>query len=510
VTVSQGPSGSWTANFNPWAASMTNGTGMIWEPLLWFNNLKAGKITPWLAKSYKWSNKGKILTFNLRPGVKWNDGKPFTSKDILFSFQAAKKYADFGYCGCTKAVSKVTAPNATTVQFHLKRPDSSMLFWIGSAEPFPQHYFKGKGDPAKVQLKNPVATGPFMVGNFSPQVFVLKRNKYYWQKGKPYVDALRYPAYSSNDSNQLALVNGEIEYGGVFIPDAQKVYASKSKYNHFWYSGTGAPVALWLNDAQAPFNNVHVRRAINFAIDRTLISKVAEYGYEPPGNGAIMLPGYVKKWADPAAAKSAPAHANVTKAKAELAKAKGVNISAPLKLNVVSGWSDWVTTVQQISDQLKAIGMNVQVEPLQFGAYLQNLQQGKFDMAISWTAGEGNSPYFLYHDDFSTNPGTYAPIGQTATANFARFKNGTLDKLLSDYTKTTSLKKQVSIIKQASKIVASQVPIVNIMNSGNWYEYNDKQFVGWPTAKNPYDWPMPWAYGHGNGNLNVILHIHKK
>jgi peptide/nickel transport system substrate-binding protein len=100
VTVSQGPAGSWTANFNPWAPAMTNGTGMIWEPLLWFNLLKGGKLSPWLAKSYKWSKDGKTLTFNLRPGVTWNDGKPFTSKDVLFSYQMAVKYPDFGYCTC--------------------------------------------------------------------------------------------------------------------------------------------------------------------------------------------------------------------------------------------------------------------------------------------------------------------------------------------------------------------------------------------------------------------------
>lgn len=510
LTVSQGPAGSWTANFNPWAASMTNGTGMIWEPMLWFNLLKGGKITPWLAKSYKWSNGGKTLTFNLRPGVKWNDGKPFTSKDVLFSFQAAQKYPDFGYCGCVKSVTSVTTPNALTAVFHMPKPDSTLLYWIGSAEPFPQHVFAGKGDPAKVQITKPVATGPFMMGSFSPQVFVLKRNPHYWQKGLPYVDALRYPAYSSNDSDQLALVNGEIEYGGVFIPDAAKVYSSKSPNNHFWYSGTGAPVALWMNDAQAPFNNVHVRRAINMAIDRIAISKVAEYGYEPPANGAVMLPGFVKKWGDASALKAAPAHANLAAAKAELAKAKGVNVSAPMKLNVVSGWSDWVTSVQMIADQLKALGMNVTVEPLQFASYLQNLQVGKFDMAISWTAGEGNSPYFLYHDDFTTNPGNYAPIGQTATSNFGRFKNSTVDKLVNEFAKTTKVSAQVSLIKQAEKIVASQVPIVPIMNSGNWYEYNTKQFVGWPTAKNPYELPPPWAYGHGNGNLAVVLHVHLK
>jgi peptide/nickel transport system substrate-binding protein len=510
VVVSQGPNGSWTQNFNIWSPSKTNGAGMIWEPLLWFNNLKGGKITPWLAKSYKWSNGGRTLTFNLRPGVKWNDGKPFTSKDVLFSYQMAKQYADFGFCHCTTEVTKVTAPNASTVSFTLSKPDSSMVFWIGNSEPMPQHAYAGKGDPAKLQIKNPIATGPFMLGSFSPQVFVLKRNPQYWQPGLPYVNALRYPAYTSNDSEQLALVNGEIDYGGVFIPDAQNTYASKSPYNHFWYSGTGAPVTLWLNDAQAPFNNVHVRRAINDAINRTDISKVAEYGYEPPANGGFVMPGYAKKWGNTAALKSAPVRANITAAKAELAKAKGVDVSKPMNIYVVSGWSDWVTSIQLIATELKAIGMNLTVQPLQFGDYLTNLQQGKFDMAISWTTGDGNSPYYIYYEDFSNATGYYAPTGQTAGANWGRYSNPKLNSLVTAYGKTTKTSQQVALMKQAQSVIASDVPAIPLMFSGNWYEYNTKRFAGWPSAKNPFDWPMPFAYGQGNGNLDVALHIHLK
>lgn len=510
VIVSQGPNGSWTDNFNPWSPSMTNGTGMIWEPLLWFNNLKGGKVTPWLARSYKWSNGNKTLTFALRPGVKWNDGKPLTSKDVLFSYQMATKYADFNYCSCVKEVSSVSAPNASTVVFTLKKPDSSMLFWIGSAEPLPQHAYAGKGDPAKIQIQRPVATGPFMLGSFSPQVFVLKRNPLYWQPGKPYVDALRYPAYTSNDSEQLALVNGEIDYAGVFIPDAQNTYASKNPNNHFWYSGTGAPVTLWMNDAIAPFNNVYVRRAINDTIDRSTISKVAEYGYEPPANGAFVMPGYAKNWGDKTAMKAAPLRPNIAAAKAELAKAKGVDVSKPMTIYVVSGWSDWVTSVQLIAEQLKAIGMNLTVQPLQFGDYLTNLQQGKFDMAISWTTGDGNSPYFIYYEDFSNASGYYAPVGQTDTANWGRFSNTTLNNLIAAYGKTTKASQQVLLMRQAQRVIANSVPAIPLMFSGNWYEYNTKRFAGWPSAKNPYDWPMPFGYGHGNGNLDVALHIHLK
>jgi peptide/nickel transport system substrate-binding protein len=65
-------------------------------------------------------------------------------------------------------------------------------------------------------------------------------------------------------------------------------------------------------------------------------------------------------------------------------------------------------------------------------------------------------------------------------------------------------------MKQAERVIAQQVPAVPIMFGANWYEYNDKQFAGWPSAKNPYDLPAPWAYGSGNGNLDVILHVHLK
>ncbi|MBV9280234.1 MAG: ABC transporter substrate-binding protein [Chloroflexi bacterium] len=508
LTVSQAPEGSWTQNFNIWAPSPQNGSGMIWEPLLWFNTLKGGKITPWLATSYRWSNGNKILTFNLRHGVLWNDGKPFTSKDVLFSYQMAKKYPDFIYCNCVKVVTGVTTPNAYTVQFHLKAPDSTMVFWIGNSEPIPQHVFATLGDPTKVQVRNPVATGPFMLGSFSSQVFVLKRNPRYWQKGKPYLAGLRYPAYSSNDSAQLALVNGEIQYGGEFIPQADKVYAAKSPDNRFWYAPAGPPISVWLNDATAPFNNVHVRRAISLAIDRGTIAQVADYGYQPPANGALMMQAYVKQWGDPAALKSISPRADVAAAKAELAKAAGVNVSRPLRLAVVSGWSDWVTACQMIAQQLKAIGMNVSVDPLQFGAYLQNLQVGKFDMAMSWTAGEGNSPYYLYHDDLLS--AETAPIGQTATTNFARYKNPALDRLLLAYPKTANKAKQISLMKQAERLVAQDRPIVPIMQNADWYDYNTKQFTGFPSAKNPYDRAPPWAYDRGEGNLDVVLHVHLK
>src|SRR5438270_9339710 len=82
VVINWGPKGSWTQNFNPLSNSPTDGTlELIYEPLFMFNQMKGGKVVPWLAQKYKWSNGNKTLTFYLRTGVKWNDGKPFTSAD---------------------------------------------------------------------------------------------------------------------------------------------------------------------------------------------------------------------------------------------------------------------------------------------------------------------------------------------------------------------------------------------------------------------------------------------
>lgn len=505
VVVSYGPIGSWTRNFNPYAPTgVTNGVqGTMYETLIIYNMIKGGKVIPWLATSWKWGKGAKSLTFNLRKGVRWSDGKPFTSADLLEMWKLHQKYQAFDPCGtCTQVVSSVKATGPYTITYNFKQADSSQLYWLGYQYVIPAHVFSKVGDPTKYTNPNPVVTGAFKLGSFSPQVFTLVKNPYYWQKGRPYVSALRFPAYTSNDSDQLALINGEIDWGGVFIPDAQKTYADKSPNNHFWYPGTGTPVNLWLNDNEAPFNNVWVRRAISLAIDRTQISKVAEYSYEPPATE--FVPGSLqKKWGLASTAKAFPATADLAAAKADLAKATGVDISKPMTISVVSGWSDWVTSVQLIAQQLKALGMNLTVTPLQYSAYLSNLQQGKFDMSISWSGGP--FVFNMMHDAFYSK--ALPSATNSAPTNWDHWTSPQMDSLILAYGKTSSTSKQIAISKQMQAIVADQVPIMPIMYSANWYEYNNKRFVGWPSAKNPYIEAAPWQVPE---NAYIATRIHLK
>ena len=111
VVINWGPKGSWTQNFNPFSNSPTDGTlELLYEPLLMFNQMKGGKAVPWLAKSYKWSNQNKTLTFELRPGVKWNDGKPFTSADVKFSISLAKTNPGINCGDCWTYLSSISTP----------------------------------------------------------------------------------------------------------------------------------------------------------------------------------------------------------------------------------------------------------------------------------------------------------------------------------------------------------------------------------------------------------------
>src|SRR5215471_18904348 len=92
VTISNEQGATWTCGYNPFNASLVDWSfGPIYEPLVFIDTLKSGAITPWLASKYAWSNHNKTITFTIRPGVKWSDGKPLTAADVVFTFKLMKK-----------------------------------------------------------------------------------------------------------------------------------------------------------------------------------------------------------------------------------------------------------------------------------------------------------------------------------------------------------------------------------------------------------------------------------
>ena len=501
MTISVAQQATWVRNFNPFSGDFRFPTiNGIYEPLMIYNTVK-GDIVPWLATKYAWSSDNKKLTFELRSDVKWSDGQAFSANDVVWTFDMFKKTGGLqgrggqAMFGETAYVDTVTAPNATTVEFNFKTVFTPGLYDIINQVIVPEHIWKNIADPVKETNDNPVGTGPFTeVVVFENQVFQVDKNPNYWQPGKPYIQGFRQPAYPGNDQANLATINGENDYAANFIPDIEKTYVAKDpEHFGYWFPSVGATVMLYLNTTRKPFDDVNVRKAISMAVDRNQIVQVAMYDYTKPADVTGLSDAYpAYKVADPSklgtwttmdvdAANKLLDAAGLTKGADGIRTVDG----KPLKydINVVTGWTDWVSACQIMAQNLKAVGIDAQVKPYDFSAWLDRVQKGDFDMSIGWSSG-GATPYEYYRDQMSQR--SIKPLGEAAGANWHRYVSKTADDLLNQIAATSDAAEQKSIAEKLQQTFSDEAPAVPLFPGPYWYEYNTTRFTDFPTKDNPY------------------------
>jgi len=182
-------------NFNPYTATgLPSGTfvqGAFYEPLI-ITGEGGLKPVPWLARSWSWSNGNKTLTLNIAKGVKWSDGKPLTSADVVYSLLAGRqdKLMDrVGLVGAGNNIVSVKARGAYRVAITLQTPDSQFIAaTVNRQFVVPQHIWSKVGDIANFTNAKPVSAGPFnVITRFTSQDYVFGKNPNYWQKGMPQI-----------------------------------------------------------------------------------------------------------------------------------------------------------------------------------------------------------------------------------------------------------------------------------------------------------------------------------
>jgi peptide/nickel transport system substrate-binding protein len=495
--------GDLVQNFNPFDTSVSSygAQGMIYETLLFFNRAD-GSIKPWLAQSYSYSSDGTQVTFALRQGVQWTDGTPFTADDVAFTFNLIKQYPAIDNNGIGSAIKQVTATDPQTAVVTLAKASSSLLWFVaGQTWIVPKHIWATVGDPSKYDNSTPVGTGPFVFKSFTPQLIVLSKNPHFWQPGKPVVPEMRYPAFNSNTSAELAMNTDQTDWNGLYVPDVAKTFVARDPQRNHYYFAPSDPVMLLLNLKKAPFDQLTVRKAISLAIDRNQLWKVGESGYEPPAHPTGLVLPSAQNFLDPTYA-SAAFTTDATQATQLLTDAgfkkgsDGILLGADgkklsFKLHVVSGWTDWISDCQIMVNDLKAIGIEVTITQDEFDSFYQNLQNGAFDMAM-WGQTPGPTPYYVYYEALASANG--APIGQAANTNFERWNDPTTDQLLAQFDESIDPAVQKQAITGLEKIVVDQLPVIFLMNEPYWYEYNTVKYVGWPDKGNMYAEPAPYAY----------------
>lgn len=497
LVVENNPVATMTQTFNPFAATSTgksvNATALFYEPLLMFNNTKAGAYYPWLAKNYVWNSDGTQLTFHLRSGVKWSDGKPFTADDVAYTFSLMQQHQELNYTGLPLTGEKVNSPDSVTLTF--SAPQYTNMFNIaGQTWMVPKHIFSQQSDISTWTDPDPIGTGPYMMDKFSAQGFTLKANPGYWG-GVPKIAELSFPAFSSNTTALTALQRGEIDYGGNYISDIEKNFVSRDPaHNHYYFPATNT-VVLIPNVTKWPFTEEAVRRAVSVGIDREQLSVQGEMGYEPAASSSsgLLLPNFdsqvpssmvndLSPHSDAAKVDEIMSGAGFTKNSAGYWSKNGQEVA--FAVEDPTSYTDYYACAQIIASNLKPLGFKVTVDGVSPDKWNSDLAAGTFSSAIHWGSG-GPTAYTQYDNwlDYT--------LAKTGSGDFGRWNDPATQAALSEFAGAGTPEEQQAAVEKLATIVSTQAPVIPLLYGAGWFEYSSKHFVGWPTQHNSYIDPSP-------------------
>jgi peptide/nickel transport system substrate-binding protein len=509
LVVSQEQQASWVRNFNP----LTTATAARWptlagiyEPLWVFNSVRS-EYVPWLAVAREWREGSLVLRVTTRDSVQWSDGRPFTARDVAFTFRLLKRFPALDRRGVWGFLADVQARDERTVDFRFQRVFIPGLDEIAAQQIVPEHAWSAVADPVTFANENPVATGPFTeVRTFGNQVYELGRNPHYWQRGLPRVEALRFPAYPGNDRANLALVFDEVDWAGNFMPAVDRVYVGRRPDAHgYWFPLTGSSIFLYPNTRRAPFDDPRVRKALSLAIDRDLLVDVALYRYSRPAD-ATGLSDAFSAWRDTVAVAAGdwvrhdPARANALLDQAGFARGpdgvRRLRDGQPWRYEIlcVSGWSDWVRAAQVIARGLEPLGIHATVRTYDFSAWFQKVQAGEFDLSLGWSF-EGPTPYLFYR--WLMSSATVKPIGEASMGNWHRYGSPAADRALAAFEREPDPVRQRALSDELQRIFVAEAPAIPLYPNPSWAEYNIARFDGFPSRERPYADPSPNKFDRG-------------
>ena len=509
LTIANVAGQTWTCGFNPFNPAVNwLSFGFAYEPLVYVNALKDNAETPMLAESYDWNADKTQLTLHIRDGVKWNDGKPMTADDVAFTFNLLKEHPELDIDALwASALTSVTASGSDVV-VSFNGPASTYFYYVAGHTPIVPEHVWGSGDvakdPVKYQDKKPVGTGPYEVNPCSANNIAYTANKDYWQPGLPKVAKVNYPAYTDNQPANTDLASGEAQYGGQFIPGIEKAYAARDKANHHYWFPPTTNVALYFNMQHPVTGDLNVRQALAYAIDREQVSKIGESGYQPAANQSGVVTPTFDKWYDKDLAAKYDYSVDKDKA-AQLLSASGYSPSNPLKLSVItiSGYTDWDASLAEIKQELAPLGVQLSIDDLAGETFNDRISKGDFDLAY-WSQVGGAGPYYEFRQILHSE--NTAPLGQDAPSNYGRYSNPAVDKALDDFAAADEAT-QMQLLSTVQEAMLRDVPVIPTTESVQWYEYNTKNFTGWPTEQDPYALPAPWQFPDVE---QVLLHLAPK
>ncbi len=524
LVIEDNPEPSFANDFNPLvatsASTIENTDSLVYEPLFMINSINATEAPiPWLAKSYAWSNGNKTLTLTLQSGVKWSDGKPFTSADVAFTFNLLQKFPAAN-TGSVPTATSITTPDATTVVMNYSAPQAANFVGIANQMIVPQHLWSSIANPATavIPAAQAIGTGPYLVDKFGTQDITYKVNPSYWGT-KPQVPEISLPAYATNDAATLALASGDVDLTGNDIANVQSVFVAKDPaHNHLYqstapYYPAGNTVSLLLNNKSpnAPaLADAKVRQAISAGVDRASLASQCETDYEAPAtsSGGVTLPTDAGALDQSLAndLQSGPDTAKVS----SLLQADGyvktggkwTKGGKTIKFTIIdpNSFGDYWCDAKAIAAGLDAQGFDASANGGFTGdTWGTAVSNGNFDATLHW--GQGSTTFQRLQ--FILDPSGTAPVGQTASGDLERYSSPAATAAVTAYENATTPAAETAALNSMQQLMSTDVPAVPVLYGAAWYQYSSLNYTGWPTSANPYISPAPNSQGYEY----IILHL---
>ncbi|WP_327637839.1 ABC transporter substrate-binding protein [Kribbella sp. NBC_00482] len=493
-----------TENFNPFSSTALQPTlGVIYEPLYWYNFAKQSDPTPVLASGFSWNAAGTELTIKIRHDVKWNDGQPFTAKDVAFTFNLVSKTPALNPSGLA-ATAKATSDDTAVLTFKSKSLMQEPAVLANQAI-VPEHIWKDIKDPTTDLNKNPVGTGPFKVKSYTPQSFVLTKNDQYWEAGKPTIKEVRYLPVASADAASAALVAGKVDWASAYLPGIDNIMKSGKNLTYVNTPVMTTVITTCSNAAlgcAGPQTDPAVRKAIYLAMNREQLAKLAGGGVAGVGSPTMLLPGRDDNWIADAGTAKLPQSANADEAGKLLDAAgwtkgsDGVRTKDGKRLSLtvqtVTGWSDYILINDTLKQQLAVAGIELKPSQVSWNEWNAAQTNGKFQLSLdSVGLGASTNPYFTYDSKLATT--NTAAVGKSASAgNQSRFSNPAVDAALKTAAGTTDQAAQKAEYAKIQSIIADQLPYIPVYVNSMLTEFNTSRATGWPTKDDMYVLPAAW------------------
>ncbi|MCC6455032.1 MAG: ABC transporter substrate-binding protein [Caldilineaceae bacterium] len=512
---------------NPYATGFTHqiGNNTLWEPLYYYSAF-ADEFIPWLATAYEYNDDFTELVINIREGVTWSDGTPFTANDVAFTFAMLKAQAPILQYSAEVAawVSEATAVDDLTVRIVFNEPKPRFMFshlcfkFDTGIKIVPQHVYEGVEDMTgffgyDTDTGATVASGPYKIVSWTTQQKIMDLREDWWGATTgfaqlPQVERMVFIPYSDDTRMVQMVVNNEVDSTldlrattiGQAVAQNPNVITHTGRELPYGYIDWW-PTSMWFNHADGPFTTKEMRWAVSYSINRQQMLDVAL-----EGSGTLTelpFPRYAPlepffEAAKPLLEKYPTNEFNLDKAAALMEGQGYAKDSAGFWAKdgervpaSISGWQVFTDIGPVIAEQLRQAGFEAEfVTPADNGT---RISDGTQKIWLNGHGGSINDPFDtmdMYTSKF------YRPIGEPTSFN-SRFQNAEYDAILAQMaTMSKDDAAYMDLYLAALEIYLDNLIDAPIQQWMHRIPYNTTYWTGWPTQDDPYVngafWALTW------------------